>query len=158
MKKFLGTILLLLFVTQMAFADIDYQKIYEDLQPPDFSYIHSIDPDQYYDMQHYAWSPYPLFRLNSEVYFKNQTTIMPVAEARGVILMALEKFGAKTYEYTPMEVKQVLTGFGRASKKEVEQMVKIALERDDLPKLDDTIDSIAIAICHTRNCRDLITK
>ena len=91
-------------------------------------------------------------------YFKNQTTIMPVAEARGVILMALEKYGVKTYEYTPMEVKQVLTGFGRASKKEVEQMVKIALGRDDLPKLDDTIDSIAIAICHTRNCRDLITK
>ena len=73
MKKILSTILLLLFVAQMAFADIDYQKIYEDLQPPDFSYIHAIDPDQYYDMQHYAWSPYPLFRLNSEVYFKNQT-------------------------------------------------------------------------------------
>ena len=91
-------------------------------------------------------------------YFKNQTTIMPVAEARGVILMALEKFGIKTYEYTPMEVKQVLTGFGRASKKEVEQMVKIVLGQDDLPKLDDTIDSIAIAICHTRNCKNLITK
>lgn len=91
-------------------------------------------------------------------YFRNQTTIMPVAEARGVILMALEKFGIKTFEYTPMEVKQVLTGFGRASKKDVEQMVKITLGRDDLPKLDDTIDSIAIAICHTRNCRDLITR
>ena len=91
-------------------------------------------------------------------YFRNQTTIMPVAEARGVILMALEKFGIKTFEYTPMEVKQVLTGFGRASKKDVEQMVKITLGREDLPKLDDTIDSIAIAICHTRNCRDLITR
>ncbi|MGN1125104.1 MAG: crossover junction endodeoxyribonuclease RuvC [Candidatus Gastranaerophilaceae bacterium] len=89
-------------------------------------------------------------------YFRNQTTIMPVAQARGVILMTLEKYGVKTYEYTPMEVKQVLTGFGRASKKEVEKMVKIALQRDDLPKLDDTIDSIAIAICHTRNCRDLV--
>lgn len=84
-------------------------------------------------------------------YFKNQTTIMPVAEARGVILMALEKYGVKTYEYTPMEVKQVLTGFGRASKKEVEQMVKISLGAENLPKLDDTVDSIAIAISYTRS-------
>ena len=88
-------------------------------------------------------------------YFRNQTTIIPVAEARGVILAALEKFNVEAFEYTPMEVKQVLTGFGRADKKEVEQMVKITLQRDELPKLDDTIDSIAIAICHTRKCREL---
>ena len=51
-----------------------------------------------------------------------------------------------------MEVKKVLTGYGRADKKEVEQMVKISLETDKLPKLDDTVDSIAIAICHSRSC------
>ncbi len=85
-------------------------------------------------------------------YFRNQTTIIPVAEARGVIIMALEKFGIPCYEYTPMEVKQVLTGFGRADKKQVEQMVKITLNTENLPKLDDTIDSIAIAICHVRKC------
>ena len=50
-----------------------------------------------------------------------------------------------------MEVKQVLTGYGRAEKKEVEQMVKISLKREELPKLDDTVDAIAIAICHSRN-------
>ena len=50
-----------------------------------------------------------------------------------------------------MEVKQVLTGYGRAEKKEVERMVKIALNTNSLPKLDDTVDAIAIAICHTRN-------
>ena len=50
-----------------------------------------------------------------------------------------------------MEVKQVLTGYGRADKKEVEQMVKFSLGVDNLPKLDDTVDSIAIAICHTRS-------
>ena len=83
-------------------------------------------------------------------YFRNQTTIIPVAEARGVVLTVLEKFKIPIYEYTPMEVKQVLTGFGRADKKEVEKMVKITLQCDELPKLDDTIDSIAIAICHTR--------
>lgn len=84
-------------------------------------------------------------------FFKNQKTIIPVAEARGVILTVLEKYNIPTYNYTPMEVKQILTGYGRADKKEVEQMVKISLNTDELPKLDDTIDAIAIAICHTRN-------
>lgn len=84
-------------------------------------------------------------------FFKNQKTVIPVAEARGVILTVLEKCGIPAYSYTPMEVKQVLTGYGRAEKKEVEQMVKIALNADELPKLDDTVDAIAIAICHSRN-------
>ena len=85
-------------------------------------------------------------------FFKNQKTIIPVAEARGVILTVLEKYGIPTYSYTPMEVKQVLTGYGRAEKKEVEQMVRLALLDINLPKLDDTVDAIAIAICHSRNC------
>ena len=84
-------------------------------------------------------------------FFRNQTTVMPVAHARGVILAVLEKYGVPVFEYTPMEVKQVLTGYGRADKKEVEQMVKLSLGVEKLPKLDDTVDSIAIAICHTRS-------
>ena len=84
-------------------------------------------------------------------FFKNQTTVMPVAHARGVIMAILEKHNIPIFEYTPMEVKQVLTGYGRAEKKEVEQMVKIALNTETLPKLDDTVDSIAIGICHTRS-------
>lgn len=84
-------------------------------------------------------------------FFKNQKTIIPVAEARGVIMTALEKFKVPSAEYTPIEVKQVLTGYGRAEKKEVEQMVKLSLKNQNLPKLDDTIDAIAIAICYTRN-------
>lgn len=86
-------------------------------------------------------------------FFRNQTTVMPVAHARGVILTVLEMNGIPVFEYTPMEVKQVLTGYGRADKKEVEQMVKISLGVEKLPKLDDTVDSIAIAICHTRSVR-----
>lgn len=86
-------------------------------------------------------------------FFKNQKTVIPVAEARGVILTVLQKFEIPTFSYTPMEVKQVLTGYGRAEKKEVEQMVKIALNTDVLPKLDDTVDAIAIAICHSRNIK-----
>ena len=86
-------------------------------------------------------------------FFKNQKTVIPVAEARGVIITVLEKFNVPTYSYTPMEVKQVLTGYGRAEKKEVEQMVKIALNTDKLPRLDDTVDAIAIAICHSRTLK-----
>jgi len=84
-------------------------------------------------------------------FFKNQKTVIPVAEARGVILTVLEKYNIPSFSYTPMEVKQVLTGYGRAEKKEVEQMVKLSLQTDTLPKLDDTVDAIAIAICHSRN-------
>lgn len=86
-------------------------------------------------------------------FFKNQKTIIPVAEARGVILTVLEKYKIPIFSYTPMEVKQVLTGYGRAEKKEVEQMVKLTLESANLPKLDDTVDAIAIAICHSRSVR-----
>ena len=85
-------------------------------------------------------------------FFKNQKTIIPVAEARGVILTALHKYNIPIHEYTMIAVKQVLTGYGRATKKEVEAMVKISLNTDSLPKLDDTVDAIAIAICHSRNC------
>lgn len=88
-------------------------------------------------------------------FFRNTTTVMPVAHARGVILTVLEKYGVPIYEYTPIQVKQTLTGYGRADKKEVEQMVKIALTTDKLPKLDDTIDSIAIAITYTRSAEAL---
>lgn len=84
-------------------------------------------------------------------FFRNHTTVMPVAHARGVILTVLEQHKIPIYEYTPMEVKQILTGYGRADKKEVEQMVKISLGVDKLPKLDDTIDSIAIGISYTRS-------
>ena len=69
-------------------------------------------------------------------FFKNQKTIIPVAEARGVILTVLEKYGIEGFEYTPIEVKQVLTGYGRATKKEVDQMVRITYERE-LYKLED---------------------
>lgn len=93
-------------------------------------------------------------------FFKNQKTVMPVAAARGVIMMALEKQGIPAFEYTPMEVKQTLTGYGRAEKKEVEHMVKIALNCNILPGLDDTVDAMAIAICHTRSihCEERLQK
>lgn len=83
-------------------------------------------------------------------FFRNTTTIIPVAEARGIIVMLLEKYGIKIHEYTPLQAKQTLTGYGRATKEEVALAVG-QLINGKLPKLDDTIDSIALAICHARN-------
>ena len=84
-------------------------------------------------------------------YFKNQKTVIPVAEARGVILAILEKNSIKISEFTPMEVKQMMTGYGRATKDEVAKIVEMSIKYDKLPKLDDTVDSIAIALCYTRS-------
>jgi len=84
-------------------------------------------------------------------YFKNQKTVIPVAEARGVILSVLQKNSIPISEYTPIEVKQMITGYGRASKDEVAKVVQMLIKYKKLPKLDDTLDSIAIALCFSRN-------
>ena len=83
-------------------------------------------------------------------YFKNLKTVIPVAQARGVIIMALAQNNIPLAEYTPLQVKQTITGFGRATKEEVKQMTELALNFP-MPKLDDTVDAIAIALTHLRN-------
>ena len=84
-------------------------------------------------------------------FFKNQKTIIPVAQARGVILSALAENNIEIFEYTPIQVKLTLTGHGRATKDEVKNMVERVVTISPNTKLDDTIDAIAIAICHARN-------
>ena len=83
-------------------------------------------------------------------YFKNQTTVIPVAEARGVILLACRKNKVKIYEYTPLQIKQALTGFGRAEKAQIQFMVKTILGLEKVPKPDDAADALAVAICHSQ--------
>ena len=86
-------------------------------------------------------------------FFKNQKTIIPVAQARGAILLTLEENKIPMFEYTPLVVKQTITGHGRADKTEVKMMVKNYINLDKNIKLDDTIDSIALALCHAQNSR-----
>lgn len=88
-------------------------------------------------------------------FFKNQKTIIPVAQARGVIIMTLEKYNIDSFDYTPLVVKQTITGYGRASKDEVAEAVEKMVDKNckTWPKLDDTVDSIAIAVCHARNAQ-----
>lgn len=84
-------------------------------------------------------------------YQHNQTTVIGVAEARGVILLAAAQCGVPIYEYTPMQVKQAVTGYGKAVKKQVQEMTRVLLHLPAVPKPDDTADALAMAItfCHT---------
>ena len=87
-----------------------------------------------------------------ELFFNtNITTGIRVAEARGVILLAAETRGVPIREYTPLQVKQAVTGYGRAEKKQVITMVTMLLNLKKPPKPDDTADALAIAICHAHS-------
>jgi len=87
-----------------------------------------------------------------ELFFNtNITTGIRVAEARGVILLAAERAGVSIYEYTPLQVKQAVVGYGRAEKKQVITMVTMLLGLPKPPKPDDTADALAIAICHAHS-------
>ncbi|MBQ5389637.1 MAG: crossover junction endodeoxyribonuclease RuvC [Clostridia bacterium] len=84
-----------------------------------------------------------------ELFFNtNQTTGIVVAEARGIILLAAKQHGLKIGEYTPLQVKQAVVGYGRAEKEQVIQMVTTMLRLPKPPKPDDTADALAIAMCH----------
>ncbi len=84
-----------------------------------------------------------------ELFFTNNiTTGIAVAEARGVILLTANLHKIPIYEYTPMQVKQSVVGYGKATKAQVMRMVQVILALHNAPKLDDTCDALAIAICH----------
>lgn len=85
-----------------------------------------------------------------KLYFTtNVTTAILVAQARGVILLACEQCGVKVYEYTPLQVKVAVTGYGKARKPQVMEMTRRLLHLKEVPKPDDTADALAIAITHT---------
>jgi len=84
---------------------------------------------------------------------KNVRTAMAVGQARGVILLALAQAGVPLAEYTPLEVKQAVAGYGAADKKQVQEMVKALLHLAKIPKPDDAADALAIAICHLHSSR-----
>ena len=92
-----------------------------------------------------------------ELFFsKNITTGLAVAPGRGVILLAAEKLGIPVFEYTPMQVKQSVVGYGKAEKKQVMLMTQRLLNMKDIPKPDDAADALAIAICHSRAATSLL--
>jgi len=89
-----------------------------------------------------------------KLYFaKNVTTAMTVAQARGVVLLAGRQAGLEIHEYTPLQIKQALTGYGRAEKKQIQEMVKVILKLKETPRPDDCADALAAAITYAQSTR-----
>ena len=87
-----------------------------------------------------------------ELFFNNNAkTAIAAAQGRGVAIISVTSHGIPVYEYTPLQVKQSVTGYGRADKNQVQQMVKMILHLDKIPKPDDAADALAIAICHAHS-------
>lgn len=93
------------------------------------------------------------------LYFQNNAkTAIAVGEGRGVILLAAQKCGVPVYDYTPLQVKQAVVGYGRAEKKQVMELTKLILNLKQVPKPDDTADALAIAICHAHSSGSAIGR
>lgn len=84
---------------------------------------------------------------------KNVKTVIQVAQARGAAMAAAFESGAELFEYTPIQIKQAVVGYGRADKKQVQEMVRLLLGMGDVIKPDDAADAVACAICHAHSCR-----
>lgn len=81
----------------------------------------------------------------------NTTTAIDVAQARGVIVLAAERSNVPVFEYTPLQVKSAVTGYGRAEKKQIMEMTRMLLGLKSVPKPDDTADALALAVCHAHS-------
>ncbi len=84
---------------------------------------------------------------------RNITTAMNVSQARGVIMLLGEKHGLDIYEYTPLQIKMALTGYGRADKKQIQEMVRVVLNLKEVPQPDDCADALAAALAHAQTVR-----
>ena len=89
---------------------------------------------------------------------RNITTAISVAEARGVVILVAAQRDLPVFEYTPLQIKQTLTGYGRADKKQVQQMVKLHLGMKEVAKPDDAADALAAAITHNLMTRNGLTQ
>ena len=89
-----------------------------------------------------------------ELFFsRNARTALTVGHARGVVLLALADAGLPIYEYKPLQVKQAIAGFGGADKQQVQEMVRMLLNLEQVPRPDDAADAVAVAVCHIHSAR-----
>lgn len=115
-------------------------RIFEDMN----ELISSFDPD--------------VMSIEELFFNTNITTGIAVAHARGVILLSAYRAGVQVFEYTPLQVKQAVVGYGRAEKNQVIDMVRRILALPAAPKPDDAADAVALAICHARSSTSLLSK
>jgi len=132
------------------FTTIEYGQITSPAKTPINKRIKMIYDDITYLMEKHK----PQAMAIESLYFNtNQKTAMNVAMARGALMLAAENQGIEISEYTPLQVKQAVVGYGRAEKKQVQLMVKTILALDEIPKPDDAADALAIAIAHAHTRR-----
>ncbi len=104
----------------------------------------------YIELSEIIKSTAPEVMVVEKLFFaKNVTTAMTVSQARGVILLCGRQAGLEIFEYTPLQIKSSLTGYGRADKKQIQEMVKVLLKLKEVPKPDDCADALAAAITHS---------
>ncbi len=106
------------------------------------------------DIQEYLHKYKPDAVAIEELFFNNNAkTAIAVAQARGVLVAEVASSGIPIYEYTPLQIKQAVTGYGRAEKGQIQQMVKMLLNLNAIPKPDDAADALAVAICHAHSSK-----
>lgn len=102
------------------------------------------------------WKP-DAMSVEKVFYNSNAKTVIDVSQARGVIMLAAQKGRVNVFEYTPLQVKQSVVGYGRADKKQVQEMVRRILSLETVPKPDDTADALAMAVCHGHTGASMMT-
>ena len=127
------------------FRVLGYGAITTNADTPFPQRLESIYNDMYYVFEKYKPSVMSMEKL---FYNSNQKTVIDVAQARGVITLCAQMHNKEIFEYTPLQVKQSVTGYGRAEKKQVMEMTRSILSLESVPKPDDTADALALAICH----------
>ena len=132
------------------FAPVDYGAILTEAHTPFTERLCSIDTDIYEVFRRYE----PDCMAVEKLYFtSNQKTAIDVAQARGILILAAATKKIPVFEYTPLQVKMAVVGYGKAEKKQVMNMTKNILRLEQIPKPDDAADALAIAICHGHFCR-----
>ena len=135
------------------FKTVEYGAITTEANENMFDRLKSV----YDDLNSVIERTKPDFMAIEELFFNsNQKTAINVAQARGILLLAAMNHNVKIYEYTPLQVKEAVVGYGRADKNQVQQMVKLLLGLKSVPKPDDTADAVAIAICHGHSYNNTI--
>ena len=127
------------------FRVLGYGAITTNADTPFPQRLESIYNDMCYVFNKYNPSVMSMEKL---FYNSNQKTVIDVAQARGVITLCAQMHNKEIFEYTPLQVKQSVTGYGRAEKKQVMEMTRSILSLESVPKPDDTADALALAICH----------
>lgn len=127
------------------FNVLGYGAITTDAHTPFPLRLQTIYNDMCYILEKYKPDVMSMEKL---FYNNNAKTVIDVAQARGVITLSAQNYNVDIYEYTPLQVKQSVVGYGRAEKKQVMEMTRVILNLEKVPKPDDTADALAMAICH----------